>query len=145
MYNLKKLKGRFSTDTFYPKVKSLHQSTCVQIFSHKVRFAACYPSLMRKGTESDRHLVILYMILEYPNTSHMTGLWYKLVEKRSFKNYSESTTSIITARHLEDPMRTQVKVQLGTLKDGCTTSAERNKSRKGCGTSWSCGYAKQVT
>ena len=49
MYNLKRLRSRFATDTFFADMKSLHNNTCCQVFSHKVGFAACYPKPNAKG------------------------------------------------------------------------------------------------
>jgi hypothetical protein len=49
MYNVKRLRGRFATDTFFADMKSLHGNTCCQIFSHKIGFAACYPKPNAKG------------------------------------------------------------------------------------------------
>ena len=49
MYNLKRLQGRFATDTFYADMKYLHGNTCCQVYSHKVGFYACYPKLNVKG------------------------------------------------------------------------------------------------
>ena len=49
MYNLKRLQGRFATDTFFADMKSLHGNTCCQLYSHKVGFASCYPKLNAKG------------------------------------------------------------------------------------------------
>ena len=43
MYNTKRLRGKFATDTFYPTAKSLYGNKCCQIYSHKNGFAACYP------------------------------------------------------------------------------------------------------
>ena len=49
MYNVKRLKGRFATDTIYSIEKSIHGNICAQIFSQKIGFAACYPMLSAKG------------------------------------------------------------------------------------------------
>ena len=49
MYNVKRLRGRFATDTFYADMKSLHANTCCQIYSHKAGFQACYPKPNAKG------------------------------------------------------------------------------------------------
>ena len=48
MYNIKRLLGRFATDTFYADMKYLHGNTCCQVYSHKVGFCACYPKLNAK-------------------------------------------------------------------------------------------------
>ena len=50
-YNMKRLNGRFATDTLYAEVKSLHQNTCAQLYSHKVGFSACYPMRNATGDE----------------------------------------------------------------------------------------------
>lgn len=42
-FNLKRLHGRFSTDTLYADVKSLHGNKYAQVFSQKNGFAVCYP------------------------------------------------------------------------------------------------------
>ena len=50
-YNMKRLNGKFATDTLYAEVKSLHQNTCAQLYSHKVGFSACYPIRNATGDE----------------------------------------------------------------------------------------------
>ena len=49
IYHLKRLDGKFATDTFYPEFKSLNQNTCAQVFSHKGGFAICYPMPRASG------------------------------------------------------------------------------------------------
>ena len=49
MYNVKRLQGRFATDTFYADLKSIHGNTCCQIYFHKAGFQACYPKTDAKG------------------------------------------------------------------------------------------------
>ena len=48
MYGVKRLNGKFATDTLWSDNKSLNQNVCAQIFSHKNGFSVCYP--MRKAT-----------------------------------------------------------------------------------------------
>ena len=43
MYNIKRLDGKFATDTFYSEVRSLKQNIRAQIFSCKIGFAVSYP------------------------------------------------------------------------------------------------------
>ena len=50
-YNMKRLNGKFSTDTLYAEVKSLHQNIAAQVYSHKCGFAACYPMTSVKGQD----------------------------------------------------------------------------------------------
>ena len=47
--NLKRLSGKFSTDTIFSPRLSLHQNTCAQIYSHKCGFSTCYPMKDSKG------------------------------------------------------------------------------------------------
>ena len=49
MYNIKRLDGKFATDTFYADMKSIHGNTCCQVYSHKVGFQACYPKINATG------------------------------------------------------------------------------------------------
>ena len=49
MYNLKRLRGRFATDTIYADIKSLLGNSCAQVYTHKIGFAACYPLPAAKG------------------------------------------------------------------------------------------------
>ena len=49
MYGVKRLYGRFVSDTFFINTKSLHHNTCAQVFSHKCGFSACYPMQSTKG------------------------------------------------------------------------------------------------
>ena len=51
--NLKRLNGKFSTDTIFSPRLSLQQNTCAQICSHKCGFAACYPMKDSKGGRID--------------------------------------------------------------------------------------------
>ena len=41
-YNLKILDGKFATDTFYSKVRSLIGNTCSQLYTHKCGFSSPY-------------------------------------------------------------------------------------------------------
>ena len=43
IYKMKRLDGKFATDTLYADTKSLLQNTCAQIYSHKNGSSACYP------------------------------------------------------------------------------------------------------
>ena len=43
MFSVKRLNGKFATDTAYGKVKSLRGNIGSQLFSHKCGFKACYP------------------------------------------------------------------------------------------------------
>jgi hypothetical protein len=43
MHNIKRLNGKFATDTFYAEIKSLNQNIGAQIYSHKIGFSVCYP------------------------------------------------------------------------------------------------------
>ena len=49
MYNIKRLDGKFATDTFYAYMKSIHGNTCCQVYSHKDGFQACYPKTNATG------------------------------------------------------------------------------------------------
>jgi hypothetical protein len=50
MYSVKRLNGKFATDTFYSDIKSLNQNIGAQLFSHKIGFSVCYPV---KDTKSE--------------------------------------------------------------------------------------------
>jgi Reverse transcriptase (RNA-dependent DNA polymerase) len=43
MFSVKRLNGKFATDTAYGKVKSLRGNVGSQVFSHKCGFKVCYP------------------------------------------------------------------------------------------------------
>jgi hypothetical protein len=43
MFSVKRLNGKFATDTAYGKVKSLRGNIGSQLYSHKCGFKACYP------------------------------------------------------------------------------------------------------
>ena len=74
MYSLKQLRGRFATDTFYPKVKSLNLYTCVQIFSYKGRFVVCYTMMNASGDSIGQALK--YFSHDYGVPEHLTfGGW----------------------------------------------------------------------
>ena len=48
-YQLNHLSGKFATDTFYAKQKSLTGNTCTQLFSHKCGFNAPYHMVQANG------------------------------------------------------------------------------------------------
>lgn len=50
-YKVKRLDGKFSTDTLYADIKSLNQHKYAQIFTHKCGFAAAYPINSMSGNE----------------------------------------------------------------------------------------------
>ena len=56
MYNLKTPKGRFSTNTLFADMKSLHAKTFCQVYYHKVGFAECNPKLNAKVKSSGETL-----------------------------------------------------------------------------------------
>ena len=49
MYRVKRLQGKFATDTIYSNIKSLKQNTCAQVFSSKIGFIVCYPMTKADG------------------------------------------------------------------------------------------------
>ena len=70
MYSLKRLRGKFATDTFYPKTKSLNLYTCAQIFSHKGGFAVCYP--MKEATGDSIGQALKDFSHDYGVPEHLT-------------------------------------------------------------------------
>ena len=70
MYNVKRLNGKFATDTFFSNIKSLHGNTCAQIISHKVGFSVCYP-LPRADGEHVGHS-LLNFIHNFGAPEHLT-------------------------------------------------------------------------
>ena len=49
MFQVKRLNGKFATDTLFSDEKFLLQNTCGQIYSHKSDFAAFYPLPSESG------------------------------------------------------------------------------------------------
>ena len=49
MFKVKRLDGKFATDTFFSKTKSIHGNMCCEVLSHKVGFQACYPKINATG------------------------------------------------------------------------------------------------
>ena len=49
MYGVKRLYGRFASDTLFITTKSLHHNTYAQVYSHKCGFSTCYPMQDTKG------------------------------------------------------------------------------------------------
>ena len=49
VYSLKRLNGRFLTDTLYADIKSLNQNTCAHVYTHKVGFSVVYPDKAATG------------------------------------------------------------------------------------------------
>jgi len=70
MYNVKRLDGKFSTDTFYATVRSLRSEIGAQVYFHKVGFAAVYP--IRETTGQELGYTLLDFIHEFGAPSHLT-------------------------------------------------------------------------
>ena len=70
MYNVKRLRGRFATDTVYADIKSLLGNTCAQIYTHKIGFAVSYPLPVAKGEEVGQTL--LNFIHDFGAPEHLT-------------------------------------------------------------------------
>ena len=70
MYKVKRLRGRFATDTVYSDVKSLLGNTCVQIYTHKIGFAISYPLRVTKWDEVGQTL--FNFIHDYGAPEHIT-------------------------------------------------------------------------
>ena len=49
MFGVKRLHGKFATDTLWSDCKSLQQNKCAQVYSHKNGFAVCYPMVQATG------------------------------------------------------------------------------------------------
>lgn len=49
MFQVKRLNGKFATDTLFSDCKSLSQNTCGQVCSHKYDFTAFYPLPSESG------------------------------------------------------------------------------------------------
>ena len=49
-YTTKRLNGKFSTDTIFAEVSSLHHNKFAQLYSHQVGFAVCYPMVDMSGS-----------------------------------------------------------------------------------------------
>ena len=70
MYGVKRLSGKFSTDTLWSDCKSLHQNTHGQIFSHKNGFSVCYPLKQANGDSIGESL--LDLIHDFGVPEHLT-------------------------------------------------------------------------
>ena len=70
MYNVKRLRGRFATDTIYVDAKSLMGNTCAQVYTHKIGFAVSYPLPIAKGNEVGQTLS--HFIHDYGAPEHVT-------------------------------------------------------------------------
>ena len=70
MYRVKRLEGKFSTDTLYADIKSLKQNIYAQVFSHKAGLAVCYP-LTRANGESIGN-ALLDFIHDFGAPRHLT-------------------------------------------------------------------------
>jgi hypothetical protein len=70
MYNMKRLQGRFATDTFFSDIKSMHNDTCAQIYSHKTGFAVCYP--MKSATGDSIGFSLQDFVHDFGVPEHLT-------------------------------------------------------------------------
>ena len=70
MYNVKRLNGKFATDTFYADIKSLNKNIGAQIYSSKIGFLVCYPL---RDAKSDTLAFSLHdFISDYGAPEHLT-------------------------------------------------------------------------
>jgi hypothetical protein len=99
MYNLKRLNGRFATDTLYADIKSLNQHKYAQMFTHKNGFAVCYPIDRLLGNHlgyAFRDFIHDYGIPEHltmDGASNQTGsntMFMQLIRKHNIKHHVSS-------------------------------------------------------
>ena len=65
----KRLQGKFSTDTLFPKVMSVHQHNKAQLYSHKCGFAEVYP--LRAATRDQIGQSLRDFIADYGAPEHL--------------------------------------------------------------------------
>ena len=70
MYNIKRLQGRFATDTFFADMTSLNSNTCCQIYSHKCGFMVCYP--LADATGDSLGTTLHDFVHDFGAPSHLT-------------------------------------------------------------------------
>lgn len=71
MYGVKRLNGKFSTDTLWTDTKSLNQNKSGQIYSHKNGFAVCYP--IKQATGDSIGDSLLDFIHDFGVPEHLTS------------------------------------------------------------------------
>ena len=70
MYSVKRLNGKFATDTLWATVRSLRQNICAQVYSHKCGFQAAYVMTAATGDTTGHSL--LDFIHDFGAPEHLT-------------------------------------------------------------------------
>jgi hypothetical protein len=93
---MKRLNGKFATDTAYGKVKSLRGNIGSQLFSHQCGFKACYP--LRKIDGNNVGDALTQFISDYgvPERLVFDGASVQTGPKTRFMDAYVATTSNIT-------------------------------------------------
>ena len=61
MFQVKRLNGKFATDTLFADEKSLLQNACGQVYTHKCDFSAFYPLISESGENLGNSLLEFIM------------------------------------------------------------------------------------
>ena len=114
MYNVKKLKGKFSTDTFYIDIKSLHQNTCCQVYSHKNGLAVCCPFPRATGENLGNRL--LSFVHDFGSPEHLTFDGFPSQVGRHTK-FFKALLKYAIDYHVSFPRRPNENPSEGTIRE----------------------------
>ena len=102
MYNMRRLQGKFATDTFYPEFKSLNQNKCAQIYSHKCGFAACYPMMAADGNTIGQSLMDFSHDFGVPEHLTFDGA---LAQTGKYTDFMKNIRRLNIDHHISGPRR----------------------------------------
>ena len=114
MYNVKRLRGRFATDTFFTNTRSLHQNTCCQVFSHKNGLVVCFPF----DTPSRDNIgnSFLSFIHDYGSPEHLTFDGFSSQVGKHTK-FNKALRKYAIDFHVSSPRRPNENPSEGTIRE----------------------------
>ena len=113
-FNLKRLNGRFASDTLWSKKRSLHSNIAAQIYSHKCGFKAIYP--MKKADNENVGGSLMEFIKDYGAPDHLTfdGAAVQVGSKTTFQ---EILRKSMIQYHVSGPRRPNENPAEGAIRD----------------------------
>ena len=114
MYDVKRLEGKFSTDTLYGKVVSLRRNKASQIYSHKCGFKSAY-DMSRVNNETVGQSLNDF-IFEYGAPSHLTydGAAVQVGSRTTFQDAIRKAN---ISYHVSGPRRPNENPAEGAIRD----------------------------
>ena len=114
MYYIKRLQGRFATDTLFAYMKLLHGNTCCQVYSHKSGFTACSSQLNEKGDSLGE--LIEDFLHEFGAPEHLTFNEFGSQFSKSTRFYKNMRKYSIK-HHVSAPRRPNKNPDEGVIRE----------------------------